>query len=99
MTVDVARSVRKMFVDGKWIESESGKTFDAISPATGETIAQVPKGTRADAQKAIEAAHRARLDFHQRRAVARQTPPNSPARRRSLPRASPAGTETTRQAA
>ena len=60
MTVDVARSVRKMFVDGSWIESESGKTFDAISPATGETIAQVPKGTRADAQKAVEAAHRAR---------------------------------------
>jgi succinate-semialdehyde dehydrogenase/glutarate-semialdehyde dehydrogenase len=60
MTVDVARSVRKMFVDGKWVESESGQTFDAISPATGEVIASVPKGTRADAQKAIEAAHRAR---------------------------------------
>src|ERR1700686_3896139 len=51
MTVDVARSVRKMFVDGKWVESESGKTFDAVSPATGETIASVPKGTRADAQR------------------------------------------------
>jgi acyl-CoA reductase-like NAD-dependent aldehyde dehydrogenase len=60
MTVDVARSVRKMFVDGKWVESESGKTFDAVSPATGETIASVPKGTRADAKRAVEAAHKAR---------------------------------------
>src|SRR5437773_12563838 len=60
MTVDVASSIKKMFVDGRWIESESGKTFDAISPATGQTIAQVPKGTRADAQRAVKAAHRAR---------------------------------------
>src|SRR5467141_336269 len=60
MTIDVARSVKKMFVDGKWVESESGEVFDADSPATGEIIAQVPKGTRADAQRAVEAAHRAR---------------------------------------
>src|SRR5438132_1321152 len=60
MTIDVARSVKKMFVDGKWIESESGQLFDADSPATGEIIAQVPKGTRADAQRAVEAAHKAR---------------------------------------
>src|SRR3982075_2253625 len=53
MTVDVASSVRKMFVDGSWVESESGQTFDAISPATGETIAQVPKGTRAAARRAM----------------------------------------------
>src|SRR6202521_3073572 len=60
MTIDVAKSVRKMFVDGKWVDSESGHSFDAVSPATGETIASVPKGTRADARRAIEAAHRAR---------------------------------------
>src|SRR3989475_3851228 len=60
MTIDVARSVKKMFVDGKWVESESGEYYDADSPATGEIIAQVPKGNRADAQRAVEAAHRAR---------------------------------------
>ena len=52
MTIDVARSVKKMFVDGKWTESESGQLFEATSPATGQVIAQVPKGTRADAQRA-----------------------------------------------
>src|SRR5882762_10024572 len=60
MTIDVARSVKKMFIDGKWTDSESGQLFEATSPATGEVIAQVPKGTRADAQRAVEAAHRAR---------------------------------------
>src|SRR5438067_2213130 len=60
MTVDVARSLRKMFVDGEWVGSESGRTFDAVSPATGAVIAQVPEGTRADARQAVEAAHNAR---------------------------------------
>src|SRR5437879_12508997 len=60
MTIDVAKVVKKMVVDGKWVESESGQFFDADSPATGEVIAQVPKGTRADAQRAVEAAHKAR---------------------------------------
>src|SRR6202166_1039549 len=60
MTTDVARSVKKMFVDGRWTESESGALFEATSPATGEVIAQVPKGTRADAKRAVEAAHKAR---------------------------------------
>ena len=60
MTIDVARSIKKMFVDGKWMDSESGQHYDATSPATGEVIAQVPKGTRTDARNAIEAAHKAR---------------------------------------
>jgi acyl-CoA reductase-like NAD-dependent aldehyde dehydrogenase len=63
MTTDVARSVKKMFVDGRWVESESGKSFDADSPATGEVIAQVQEGTRADAQNAVEAAHRAKREM------------------------------------
>src|SRR5450759_3419444 len=67
MTIDVARSVKKMFVDGKWTESESGQLFEATSPATGEVIAQVPKGTRADAKRAVEAAHRARSAMRCRR--------------------------------
>src|SRR2546423_1225676 len=55
-----AMSVKKMFIEGRWVESEGGELFDADSPATGEIIAEVPKGTRADAQRAVEAAHKAR---------------------------------------
>jgi acyl-CoA reductase-like NAD-dependent aldehyde dehydrogenase len=48
-----------MFVDGAWTASLSGGTFTAESPATGETIAEVPQGTRDDAHRAIDAANRA----------------------------------------
>lgn len=48
-----------MFIGGKWVQSESGKTYPAINPTTGETIGFVPEGTREDARKAIAAAREA----------------------------------------
>ncbi len=45
-----------MYVDGAWSAAESGETFDAVNPATGEVFATIPKGGRADAQRAIAAA-------------------------------------------
>ncbi len=53
------QTVQKMFVGGSWQPSASGETFEATSPATGEVIATVPQGDRADATKAIEAARAA----------------------------------------
>ncbi|HEX4129415.1 MAG TPA: aldehyde dehydrogenase family protein [Pirellulales bacterium] len=44
------------FIDGKWVPSESGKTFDTINPATEEVIAQVAEGDKADIDKAVAAA-------------------------------------------
>ncbi|HEV8563601.1 MAG TPA: aldehyde dehydrogenase family protein [Actinomycetota bacterium] len=49
----------RMFVDGAWVESESGALFDAVSPSTGEVIGSVPEGTRLDVQHAVDAAARA----------------------------------------
>jgi acyl-CoA reductase-like NAD-dependent aldehyde dehydrogenase len=48
-----------MFVDGAWTAALSGETFDAESPATGETIGAISRGDRQDAQLAIGAANRA----------------------------------------
>src|SRR5256885_10285265 len=50
----------KMFVGGRWVDSESGQTFEAISPGRGGVIGTLPKGNREDAARAIEIAHRAR---------------------------------------
>jgi succinate-semialdehyde dehydrogenase/glutarate-semialdehyde dehydrogenase len=50
-----------MFIGGQWVDSESGKVQEAWSPATGETIAELPRGTRDDARRAIDAANRAEL--------------------------------------
>ena len=47
----------EMFVAGAWTGAESGKTFTADSPATGEAIAEVPQGSREDARRAIAAAN------------------------------------------
>ncbi len=49
----------KMFIDGKWVDSSSGETFDVVNPATEETIAKVPLGTKQDAKSAIHAARKA----------------------------------------
>lgn len=43
-----------MFINGEWIKADS--TFAVYNPATGEEIAQVADGTRADARQAIDAA-------------------------------------------
>ncbi len=50
---------RKMLIDGKWVESVSGKTFETINPATGDCICQVAEGDKADVDLAVEAARRA----------------------------------------
>ena len=50
-------ATRGMFVGGAWAPAESGETFTAESPATGEQIGEVPQGGRADAQRAIAAAN------------------------------------------
>jgi succinate-semialdehyde dehydrogenase / glutarate-semialdehyde dehydrogenase len=46
-------------VDGRWIDSDSGATFEVLDPATGETLADVPRLGPAETRRAIEAAERA----------------------------------------
>jgi succinate-semialdehyde dehydrogenase/glutarate-semialdehyde dehydrogenase len=48
-----------MFVAGAWTGAETGETFTADSPATGETIGEIPQGGREDARRAIDAANAA----------------------------------------
>ena len=53
----------KMYIDGEWVESESGERFDVWSPGDGSLIGSVPKGTAADVQRAIEAAKKAQKEM------------------------------------
>jgi acyl-CoA reductase-like NAD-dependent aldehyde dehydrogenase len=46
-----------VFIAGNWTVAESGETFEAESPVTGERIGVVQKGGREDAQRAIAAAN------------------------------------------
>ena len=49
----------KMWIGGKWIDAESGKTYPVFNPATEAEIAQVPLGGKADVDKAVAAARKA----------------------------------------
>ncbi|HKN84427.1 MAG TPA: betaine-aldehyde dehydrogenase [Pyrinomonadaceae bacterium] len=49
----------KLFIDGQWVDSQSGKTFKTPNPATGETLAEVAEADKADIDKAVVAARRA----------------------------------------
>ena len=50
---------RKMLINGKWVNSISGKTFPTYNPATGEILAQVAEGDREDIEQAVKAARKA----------------------------------------
>jgi len=60
-----------MYIGGAWVESDSGATMTATSPATGETIGSVPEGTREDARRTIAAANAAARDWAARSAFER----------------------------
>jgi aldehyde dehydrogenase (NAD+) len=49
----------KMLIDGKWVDSTSGRTFETINPSTGEVIAHVAEGEKPDVDKAVKAARKA----------------------------------------
>ncbi|XP_030580526.1 aldehyde dehydrogenase, mitochondrial-like [Archocentrus centrarchus] len=46
----------KLFINNKWQDAASGKTFPTINPATGEVICQVAEADQADVEKAVKAA-------------------------------------------
>jgi acyl-CoA reductase-like NAD-dependent aldehyde dehydrogenase len=49
----------KMWIDNKWVEAASGKTYPVVNPATEEVIAQLPLADKADVDKAVAAAKKA----------------------------------------
>ncbi|HEX8915846.1 MAG TPA: aldehyde dehydrogenase family protein [Humisphaera sp.] len=49
----------QMLIDGKFVNSVSGRTFETINPATGDVIARVAEGEAPDVDKAVRAARRA----------------------------------------
>ena len=55
--------MRKMFVDGEFVDSISGETFSVENPATEEKIDNVPRAGAADAEHAVASAVRAQDDW------------------------------------
>ena len=49
----------QLFIDGAWVDAQSGESFPTYAPSTGEKIADVAKAGREDARRAVEAARKA----------------------------------------
>jgi succinate-semialdehyde dehydrogenase/glutarate-semialdehyde dehydrogenase len=62
---------RQAYVDGKWVDADSGETFPVANPATGEVLAEVPRMGAAETARAIAAAKRALPEWKHRTAKER----------------------------
>jgi aminobutyraldehyde dehydrogenase len=54
---------RQMFIGGEWVAGSGSESQEIINPATGEVIAEVPKGTQEDVDRAVKAARKAYTDW------------------------------------
>ena len=61
----------KMFIDGRFIENESGKWIKVLNPSTEEVISLMPDGTVEDARKAIDAAEKAQNQWERTPSIER----------------------------
>jgi acyl-CoA reductase-like NAD-dependent aldehyde dehydrogenase len=49
----------RTYIDGKWVDAASGKTFETFDPYTGDPWALIPECEKADVDIAVEAASQA----------------------------------------
>ncbi|HYA25268.1 MAG TPA: aldehyde dehydrogenase family protein [Terriglobales bacterium] len=49
----------KLFIGGRWTDSDSREKLDVVSPATGELLAKVPQASATDVNRAVESARKA----------------------------------------
>jgi succinate-semialdehyde dehydrogenase/glutarate-semialdehyde dehydrogenase len=59
------------YVDGAWIDADSGGTQPVINPATGEAIIEIAKCGTAETRRAIEAADKALVSWRKKSAKER----------------------------
>src|SRR5713101_8365535 len=52
-------SKHQNLVGGEWVDAAGGETMEVLNPATGETIAEVPRSSAQDVDRAVQAAKKA----------------------------------------
>jgi 1-pyrroline dehydrogenase len=63
---------QRNLVGGELLDAVEGTTREILNPATGETIARVPEGSAADVERAVAAAHAARIPWRDTTPAKRQ---------------------------
>ncbi len=56
---NIVERTYSMIIDGQPVHALSGEMFATIDPATGQVIAEVPRGSKADVDRAVEVAEAA----------------------------------------
>ena len=51
------------YINGKFVEPKSGKYFDNTTPITNEVICSVPRSNEKDVESALDAAHKAFVEW------------------------------------
>ncbi|MEU0532818.1 NAD-dependent succinate-semialdehyde dehydrogenase [Amycolatopsis tolypomycina] len=54
---------KELFIGGKWVAAQDGKTFPVVDPATGKELCQVADASPSDGVAALDAAVAAQADF------------------------------------
>src|ERR1700719_2990295 len=62
---------QQAYIDGRWCDAVSGKSFSVTNPASGELLAQVPDMGAAETRRAIEAAKAAWTEWRRKTAKER----------------------------
>ena len=57
MSATATAAPYRMFIDGRWTEAESGDRFESDDPFRGEAWTTIPRGSAADVDRAVRAAH------------------------------------------
>ena len=62
---------QQAYIDGQWVDADSGDTFAVIDPATGAELARVPRMGTAETARAIAGAERAQVGWRAKTAKER----------------------------
>ena len=61
----------RMYINGKFVESRSGKWIDVLNPSTEEVCSRQPEGTVEDVEEALDAARAAQKSWEKTPAIER----------------------------
>ena len=56
---DMSLFRQQCYIDGAWVDAETGETIEVTNPATGDVLGTIPKLGASETRRAIEAAERA----------------------------------------
>ncbi|WP_422023283.1 NAD-dependent succinate-semialdehyde dehydrogenase [Roseibium sp.] len=73
MSLNPALLKQQVYIDGSWVDADSGQTMEVTNPATGDVIGTIPVCGREETKRAIDAAHKAMPAWKALTAEARAT--------------------------